>query len=83
MNTTIEMKRTPIGKNYWNHEGAYERETEKLYDELVPAIGEAETVNGELIRISHRLYHEYCNNGNMNTRDERMIDNHYGWYDDS
>lgn len=82
MNTTIKMKRTPIGKNYWNHEGAYERETEKLYDDLVPAMGEAETINGELIRISHRLYHEYCNNGNMNARDERLVNNRYSWYDD-
>lgn len=79
---TITMKRTPLGKTYWNNEGAYTEETQKLYDELVPAMGKAETVNGELIRDAHRLYHEYCNNGNMNARDSRPIDGGYPWSDD-
>lgn len=82
MNTTIEIKRTPIGKSYWNNEGAYEKETNELYEKLVPLEGEAETVNGELIRIAHRLYHEYCNNGNMNARYEQPVERHCSWYDD-
>lgn len=77
---TLEIKRTPVGKSYWNNEGAYEKETNELYEELVPLKGEAETVNGELIRIAHRLYHEYCNNGNGNARDEQPVESGYSWY---
>lgn len=64
------MKRTPVGKSYWNENGAYEKETNELWSRLVPAQGKAATVNGELIRIAHRLYHEYFNNGNCNARNE-------------
>lgn len=82
MNTTIEIKRTPLGKSYWNNEGAYEKEANELYNELVPPMGEAETVNGELVRIVNRLYYEYCNNGNMNARYEQPVERHCSWYED-
>ncbi len=76
------MKRTPIGKSYWNNEGSYQKESDELWEQLVPREGEADTVNGELIRIAHRLYHEYCNNGNGNARDERIVEHSYSWYED-
>ena len=76
------MKRTPIGKTYWNNEGSYQKESDELWEQLVPREGEADTVNGELIRIAHRLYHEYCNNGNGNARDERIVEHRYSWYED-
>ena len=76
------MKRTPIGKSYWNSEGSYQKESDELWEHLVPREGEAETVNGELIRIAHRLYHEYCNNGNGNARYERTVEHSYSWYED-
>ena len=72
------MKRTPVGKSYWNENGAYEKETNELWSRLVPAQGKAATVNGELIRIAHRLYHEYFNNGNMNACDVK----YYDWDED-
>lgn len=78
---TIEMKRTEIGKSYWNETGAYEKETNELWSQLVPAQGKAPTVNGELIRIAHRLYHEYFNNGNGNARWETLV-NDYSWRDE-
>ena len=62
------MKNTELGKSYWANNGAYSKEAKKLYDELVPDEGEAQTVNGELVRVISRLQHEYCNNGNGNAR---------------
>lgn len=41
----------------------------KLWDTLVPTSGEAETIEGELIRCAGRLVYEYCNNGNCNAVD--------------
>lgn len=74
----IEMKRTAKGCGYWQDNGAYQQEYEKLWNELVPAEGEAETVNGEILRASSKLYHEFFNNGNMNACECNVIPN----YDD-
>lgn len=52
--------------SYWNHNGAYQTEGDRLYEEMVPATGAAATLNGELIRGINRLFYEYCNNGNCN-----------------
>lgn len=52
--------------SYWNNNGAYQKESDELYEKLVPAQGAAETLHGELIRGINRLFHEYCNNGNCN-----------------
>lgn len=66
---TTELKNTELGASYWNGTGVYQQEYEKLYDELVPFMGEAKTVNGELVRAASRLFYDYCNNGNMNARE--------------
>ena len=71
----IEMKRTAEGCGYWQDNGAYQQEYEKLWDELVPAEGEAKTVNGEILRASGKLYHEFFNNGNMNACDREYFTN--------
>lgn len=60
------MLHTEIGKTYWNEEGIYQSEYDELYNELVPASGSAQTLNGELIRAISRLSYEYFNNGNCN-----------------
>ena len=78
MNTKIEKKQTPKGQSYWNETGAYNTEYDILYKQLVPAMGEADTVNGELLRASSRLYYEYFNNGNMNACDVK----YYDWDED-
>ena len=59
------MKRTPLGKSYWNNEGAYQKELDEL-SEKMPVCGAADTLNGELVRAANRLYYDYCNNGNCN-----------------
>ena len=74
-----EVKLTELGKSYWNSNGAYQAEYDKLYGELVPASGSAETLKGELIRAISRLVYEHCNNGNCNARE---VDNPYSWDDE-
>ena len=63
------LKTTKIGKDYWCKNGAYSKEYEKLYKEMVPSFGEADSLNGELIRAVSRLGHEYYNNGNGNAKE--------------
>ncbi len=67
-------KSTPLGKTYWNNEGAYQKEYDELYKKLVPKSAEAETINGELIRIASRFYYDYYNNGNCNVIEEVFQD---------
>lgn len=62
------LKITANGNNYWNGTGAYEKELKVLTDELVPIMGQAKTINGELIRAIHRLCYDYYNNDNCNAR---------------
>lgn len=70
----IEMKRTAKGCCYWQENGAYQKEYDELWTKLVPPIGDAETTNGELLRTSAKLYHDYFNNGNMNAQDREYYD---------
>ncbi len=67
--TTMEKKITESGKSYWNNNGAYQTEYDKLYEDLVPSRGEADTVHGEMIRSVSRLFYDFCNNGNCNVRE--------------
>ena len=67
-------KSTPLGKTYWNYEGAYQKEHDELYKKLVPSCAEAETIHGELIRVANRFYYDYFNNGNCNVIEERFRD---------
>ena len=67
MNT---IKRTPLGESYWNGQGAYKEDLNRLLDQM-PLKGSAETLNGELIRAANRLYYDYCNNGNGNAVEVR------------
>lgn len=62
----MEKKITENGKSYWNGNGAYQTEYDKLYSQLVPSIGSSPTLHGELIRCCSRLFYDYCNNGNCN-----------------
>ena len=76
------MKVTETGNSYWDGNGAYNEEYTELYDALVPNMGEAETVNGELLRSVSRLSHDYFNNGNGNARVEVYEDADACWFDD-
>lgn len=65
----MEKRTTESGKSYWNENGAYQEEYDKLYKELVPSRGEADSIHGEMIRAVSRLFYDFCNNGNCNVRD--------------
>jgi DnaJ-class molecular chaperone len=65
----MEKRITEFGKSYWNNNGAYQEEYDKLYEELVPSRGEADTIHGEMIRAVSRLFYDFCNNGNCNVRE--------------
>jgi len=52
--------------SYWDNTGKYQTDLDRLTKEHMPESGEAETIEGELIRAVNRLYYEYCNNGNCN-----------------
>ena len=75
----MELRLSEAGKNYWNSNGAYQEEYDKLYTELVPNSGSAETLKGELIRAISRLVYEHCNNGNCNACES---DSTYDWDED-
>lgn len=61
-----EIKLTAKGKSYWESKGAYQKEYDELYDEMVPSSGHSETLAGEVLRAVSRLGYEYYNNGNCN-----------------
>lgn len=69
------------GATYWNSKSPYNYLYDKLYDALVPRMGEAETEGGELIRAVSRLGHEYYNNGNCNALEVEYDEVPYDCYD--
>jgi len=56
--------------NYWNGNGKFQKEFDKLYKELVPSSGRAKTLRGEVLRAANKLYYERFNNGNGNAVEE-------------
>lgn len=75
-----EQKTTSKGNSYWASNGAYSTEMDKLWDELVPSSGEADTVHGEMVRAFGRLNYEFGNNGNCNAIEVEMETEYYGCY---
>lgn len=53
-------------QTYWNSCGKHQQLSESLYKTLVPMSGSCETIEGELIRASSRIYYDYYNNGMLN-----------------
>lgn len=56
--------------NYWNGNGKFQKEFDKLYKELVPSTGRAKSLRGEVLRAANELYYERFNNGNINAVEE-------------
>tara|TARA_R110000764_G_scaffold21507_3_gene54316 strand:- start:684 stop:1121 length:438 start_codon:yes stop_codon:yes gene_type:complete len=60
--------KTEFKNSYWANTGVYSGQIlDKLIEELVPDIGRAKTIHGELLRCIINLDYEYHNNGNGNT----------------
>jgi len=51
---------------YWNGEGEYQDLFDKHWKNLVPAVGEADTPEGNVIRAIARVNHDVFNNGACN-----------------
>jgi len=68
----MEKRITQPGKSYWSESGAYQEEHDRLWAELVPPSGSCDTIHGELIRATSRLFYEFCNNGNCNAIEVEM-----------
>lgn len=48
---------------YWNSKGLLQAEYDKQWEELVPGSGRCDSLQGEILRASSRLYHRYFNDG--------------------
>lgn len=57
-------------RSYWNENGKFQKELDKLYKELVPSTGRAKFLRGEVLRAANELYYERFNNGNINAVEE-------------
>jgi hypothetical protein len=51
---------------YWNNQGRYQKEFDQLTKQLMPGVGAAETVAGEMVRAANRIYYDAFNNGFIN-----------------
>lgn len=70
-------KRKAEFKDYdWSLSSLYKEAHDRLWAELVPDRGEADTIHGELIRCGSRLAYDYFNNGNCNVRDVEKLYDH-------
>ena len=53
---------------YWNKQGKYSKEYEKLHNELVPGMGKADTIEGEVLRAASKIYYRHFNDGDSFTQ---------------
>jgi hypothetical protein len=66
---------------YWVGDDPRAKKLSDLYDTLVPQVGEADTMHGELIRIFNKHDYEIYNNGGGNMWD-RVSEGYDRWYAD-
>lgn len=52
--------------NYFDGTSTHQAQYDQLFDSLVPARGEADTVKGEALRVASRIYYDWFNNGFCN-----------------
>jgi hypothetical protein len=62
-----ELYQDKVGKDiYWNGKGKHQNLYEIKNAELVPYEGKCDTVEGEMLRATAKLYYDYYNNGMCN-----------------
>lgn len=76
---------------YWNSKGKYQADYDRLTEQLIPPMGAASTVAGELLRAATRIAYDFYNNGMGNNtsgavnylREKHAIDSrtHYEIYE--
>lgn len=60
------MSTTTFKGSYWDHDGKYQAQYQKAWDQLIPAQGEAEDGLPEALRAISRIGYDYYNNGFCN-----------------
>ncbi len=59
---------------YWHEQGRHQKLYRRLYDELVPEEGEADTEAGEIVRVIGNVVYDVGNNGGCNFDGGRKSD---------
>lgn len=59
--------------DYWNQTSPNFPEYQSYWNELVPDEGEANTLQGELLRMASRIMYDYYNNGFGNDKSEEAM----------
>ena len=62
----IELKFTQKPGGYWCEDSVNQEMDSKLWAELVPSSGKAETIHGELLRTASKIYRDTYQNGGGN-----------------
>jgi hypothetical protein len=65
-NTDISNTLEKTMSKYWNNQGRFNAEWEALGVKLMPAMGPAESIGGEMVRAVNKLYYDAFNNGFCN-----------------
>ena len=60
-NDRVSLPDTP--HTYWSGNGALQDDYSRLYDELVPSQGKADTIEGEVLRASSKIVYRHFNDG--------------------
>lgn len=61
-----------LNEGYWSGDSDLQNEYEDYYSQLVPSMGEADTIQGELLRNISRVAYDYYNNGFGNDKSDEM-----------
>jgi len=59
--------------SYWDESSPYFQEYQDYWQELVPQMGEATTLQGELLRCASRIAYDYYNNGFGNDKEDETM----------
>ena len=73
MENKVEKRSSNNEQSYWDGNGVYQAELQRLTNKFMPASGRAKNYIAEVVRAVNRLYYEFCNNGNCNALDCQVI----------
>lgn len=68
----MKMLETKNGKSYWNDNGKYQKEYQKICT-LIPAEGECKNKNLEIFRCLNNLAYDLYNNGACNWNESSWL----------
>ncbi len=62
-----------VDSQFWNHNHPLSDKNSELYSKLVPSEGQADTMHGELLRMTNRFVYDVFNNGLCNDKLPEII----------